>query len=459
MKKLKLLSLLVVFGFFSTILPAKLLAQTTDPSSDPTIAAELSADEVTADDLGVSEDEVKLPGTFGHWWNNFKINTRSAFTTDEVKKTELKLKQANLELLAAKKLANVANTDKIKDQLDKALVNYQNRLAKLEEKLKNVPEDKKQTILEKLDEQQLKHQEIFNRLRESAPDKIKERLSEVQKEQIKKWYENHKEDLSKRLQKAVENNNNGSKFKNLQNLGTLKEMSASLPEEARAKLEEAMATAQERLKERIQNLNAEEKDKLEKYLKSLPTDDIKKTEIINSLQANGDLSGLQSRLEKIKAEQLEKIKNQVENLDESAKEKFLKEYFDDEANVTRLQILEKLKNDIPSLKIKVQALDEKQIQMLKEKIQNAGNQKELEKLKKELENANKPILRKEIQDQSSKLKPDDNSLKIKIEDENGVEIEDESSDDSEKSTDRELETKRRGKDIPQVRPLNSSSIN
>ena len=46
-------------------------------------------------------------------------------------------------------------------------------------------------------------------------------------------------------------------------------MSASLPEEARAKLEEAMATAQERLKERIQNLNAEEKDKLEKYLNML----------------------------------------------------------------------------------------------------------------------------------------------------------------------------------------------
>ena len=236
-------------------------------------------------------------------------------------------------------------------------------------------------------------------------------------------------------------------------------MSANLPEEAQAKLEEAMATAQERLKERIQNLSAEEKDKLEKYLKSLPTDDIKKTEIINSLQADSDLSNLQSRLEKIKAEQLEKIKNQVDNLDETAKEKFLKEHFSDEADVTRLQILEKLKNDIPSLKIKIQTLDEKQTQLLKEKIQNTTDQVKLERLKKQLEDVNKPILRKEIQDKAKQLKSNDDSLKIEVEDEHGVEIEDESDDDSEESANRKLETEQRGKDIPQIRPLNSSSLN
>ena len=165
MSKLTFFYIIAVLGLFAIVLPAKLWAQTTTSAADPAITAELSADEITADDLGVSEAEIKLPGTFGHWWNNFKINTQSAFTSDEAKKTELKLKQANLELLAAKKLATAANTDKIKNQLEKALANYQDRLAKLEEKLKNVPEDKKEIILEKLDEQKLKHQEIFNNLK------------------------------------------------------------------------------------------------------------------------------------------------------------------------------------------------------------------------------------------------------------------------------------------------------
>ena len=396
MKTLKILSLGFLFALLLGAYNFANISQTHAAADSATASAEFVTDEITAESLGVTEADT----TF---WGKFKLNTRSIFTFDRVKQANIDLKKANIELLTVKKLGSKDNDSQNQKRIEKALDKYKKQMTKAEKQIGSATTSNKEAILQRLDEHQLKQQQLLRTLSEKLPAQVKEKIETVRTERMEAWYENHKENLEARLKEAVERNQDGSDFKHLQNLATLEEMKEALPSEAQAKIETALGETRDLLKIKLKNINAEEQAHLKEYLQDINLDGVKKIQLLDHLDGS-DMPVNQAEVLRWKNEQMERVENNFKNLDENAKERFLQQNFQGSADgeVTKIEILEKLKNTAPEkYKEMIRALNEKQQEGLKTKIQNTSNEAQLERM--EEKTGSLPVIRKEIQDRKNEL--------------------------------------------------------
>lgn len=420
MKNLKLFSFIFIFLLFGFLFGQNFAqAQTDEQTNSATTSeasAELLSDQIEPADLEIEDLDVKLPGEKGYWWDNLKTNLQSAFTFSSAKKAELEIQKANLELLRAQKIAQNNTDDKSQAKLQAALEKFKAKMTSAENRLEKLDGDKKEKALEKLDKYNLKQQQLLRDLENKLPEQVKEKIIELRKERIEQWYENHKNDIETRLKNAVDADTDGSKFKALNTLATLEDISASLPEEVQAKIQAATTLAQEKLKNKLQNLNTEEKIKFEQYLKNISLDSVRKIQMIDKLSTGTLPISVQNTAEEIKNKEIEKIEIRFKSLDDDAKEEFLEKNFNtsENANAAKIEMLKKLeKNSTQEVREKIQTLNVIQETRIKEQIKSTSNKTELEKLEKE--NANIPVIRKELETKKSEL--------LKKETENARELE------------------------------------
>ena len=271
-------------------------------------------------------------------------------------------------------------------------------MATAEKRIQKLPEDQKATALEKIDTQNLKHQQLLRDLTEKLPEQVKEKVTAIRKERVESWYKNHKDNLEARLEAAAKNED-GGRFGNLQIMSTLEELNESLPVEAQAKIQAVIVNTQNRLSEKLKNLNTTDKEKLEQYIKDINLDEIKKVQLINHLDKTNISADLRYRIQNIKNENINNLEKKFKNLEDDEKNSFLKKHFETGQNgeSTKIEMLNRLEQSASSeLKVKIRNLNEKQELRIKERVRNTSNQAELDRI--EAETIELPVIRREIQE-------------------------------------------------------------
>lgn len=399
-KKIIYYSLFVLTLVFAWQVNTKLIFA----QSDDTTSSATTITEVSSDDLDISSTEVKAPGDAGYWWSKFKLSTKILFTTDAVKKDELKLKQANLELLAAKKIAENNPDTNLQEKLNKALEKYQAKMTKVEEKINSLPADKKAELLKKIDEQALKQQEILRNLSAKLPEQVKVKIEALRKERINTWYEKHKTDLEERLNEAVDDDQSNDKFAGLKAMATLEELKDSLPTEASSDIEATQNKTRDRLIEKLKNLSEQEKEKVNKYLQEVKLTEVQKIKLTETLSSAPQGSSLSAEAIQAKEALMAKLKEKFNSLDDSQKEKFLQQNIStgQNAEAVKIKIINELRSESSNeLKSKLEKLKIEQQEQLKEKIKNTENSDDLNEL--EYDTKNLPVIRKEIEEKKLEL--------------------------------------------------------
>lgn len=406
MKNIKILSFVFIFSLFSFLMLAQTTSAQENTQEDPNLSStELQSDQVSAQDLGLSEDEIKTPDQTGYFWNKLKNNVQIFFTFDQEKKANLEIKKANLELLTAQKISSQNTNETTKqERLQEALEKYKAKMIKVEARIEKLSSERKDKILEKIDEQTLKQQQILRELENKLPEQIKEKITEIRQERIDNWYEQHKNNLEQRLENAADDNLEGSKFKAINTLATLESMSDLLPAEAQVRIQSAITKTQEALQEKLQNINNNDRQKLEDYLKNINLDSLKKVELINKLEQSVPSATILNAVQEIKDAELGKIEIKYKALSDDAKQLFLEKNFANSENVdaTKIEILKRLEKNAPAeLKIKIQEQAQVQELKIKDRIGEIKNTADLERLQKETKDL--PVIRREIEDQKLEI--------------------------------------------------------
>ncbi|MFC1687389.1 DUF5667 domain-containing protein [Patescibacteria group bacterium] len=160
-KKVLLLSII-----FSFVLVGTLSAQTVQASNSINERVSTAIDEIS--DPGMLPDSpfYFLKG----WWESIQLT----FTFDDVKKAELFDKLASRKLLEAQKLVQKGEAE----LAEKHMEQFENRLQQMEQQIDKAQENGKdlEALIEKLEANSLRQQEVLSDVYEKVPDQAKEAI-------------------------------------------------------------------------------------------------------------------------------------------------------------------------------------------------------------------------------------------------------------------------------------------
>lgn len=144
---------------------------------------DLSGQEITVKDLGVENPGI-LPTSPFYFFKSITRNIKRVFTVDPVKKAELELNIANQQAAEIKKLEEVA-PERV-NAISRATANYQENVERLKTRLDNLRENSQNPnvdkLVEKLADQSIKHQQLFDELKSKFEDndELKQRIESAQ---------------------------------------------------------------------------------------------------------------------------------------------------------------------------------------------------------------------------------------------------------------------------------------
>ncbi len=403
MKLLKIFSLAIIISLLAGFVFTPIKAQETNSEELANILVEFEADEIDAKALNIEEPDA-LPGEFKYNWQIFKENTGLFFTFDKEKKIKKLEKISNRRLLEAKKLTETG-TANAANRVEDALKRYEEARKKSRVRLEANPE-LKDKLLEKFDTNQLKHQQVLSTVTEKLRNKISEdklkKLENLKKANALRWYNTNKDDIQVRLEKAIDNNSVGSKFKQLKNIATLEELGEILPEEAKDKIEAARALAEEKLTNKLENLDTVDKEKFEKYINNIKVPELTKQKFISNLKDSNKLSpAIKEKAKNIFNNYSNTLRDKFENLDAAGKKRFLNQFENKlRSHPANIQFLENL--DSPENKERIKNLLETQAEGVKAKIQKTTDPAKLRSLEQNLKNY--PALRRQIQQRQTEIR-------------------------------------------------------
>lgn len=213
LKKISLiiLSLALVLGLSCC---AVLAQEDVDTTADEAITnlVETAAGEepeVEAEELEISE-----PGPF-YWLKNFAWDVQAVFTRDPIKKSELKLKKASNQMLRARQLVERNPDDpRLQERLERINTNYQDIINRINERVEefqveNPDAPQLKSFVDKYLNQQIRHQEILERLEEQVPAQVMERIRTNRQTHLQKFGEvmnklQSREQIRERLRNILE---------------------------------------------------------------------------------------------------------------------------------------------------------------------------------------------------------------------------------------------------------------
>lgn len=308
MKKLFIFSLLVVLGF-SAVSSAK--AQTAADIAETAVQAA----EITVQDLGV-EDPGMLPTSPFYFLKNWGRGVKRIFTFNPIKKAELELNIVNQRAAEIKKIQEIG-TDRI-EAISGAIDKYRANVERLKERLETISETSQNPnvdkLMEKLVERSIKHQELFDGLKQKfeGQEDLQERLVKAREKiseaiiKVPQKFDNpeiFRERLNRAMEKMPEH-----PFKELKAIEILDRFDHRLSEEQLEGIEKTKDDFIKKLEERMKGLKKIEKDEFFslEILEKLPGDLLERIKILEEIGNRTKNIDLKSRFENIKDDILEK---------------------------------------------------------------------------------------------------------------------------------------------------------
>lgn len=315
MKNLFIFSFLAVLSFFVVSLA---MAQTANIAETV-----VQATEITAQDLGV-EDPGMLPTSPFYFLKNWTREVRRIITFATVKKAELELEIINQQAAEIKKIEEIA-PERL-NSISKAINNYQDNVNRLKNRLETINETSQNPnidrIMEKLVDRSIKHQELFDDLRQKFEGKenlIQElehagkTISDVMSIVPKQF--DQPEIFQKRLERIIEKRPDHL-FKEMRAAEIISRINENLNDEQKEAIQKTKDVFIRKFEEEIKNLKESEKEEIlsPEILNRLPGYEFDRLKIIEEIRQKSSDINLRKRLEivgdkiKITAEGLTKEK-------------------------------------------------------------------------------------------------------------------------------------------------------
>lgn len=307
-----------------------------------------------------------LPTSPFYFFKNITRGVQRIFTVNPIKKAELEMNIANQQAAEIKKLEEVA-PDRV-DAISKATANYQNNV----ERLKNRLEDLKETsqnpnidkLVEKLTDNSIKHQELFDELKKKFEDndELRGRIESAQGEisetvaKIPEKFDNQ-EMFRERLERIINNRPDGV-VNDLKRIEIIDRVSEKIPVEQRQGIEAAKENLIKNFSDRVDKLpQAQMREMLKpEFLEMIPGDSAQRIRIIEEIKNKTISPEIRERLmeagdkilenkienKEIRKEEVEKLINYVKDLIIKA-ENVVAAIENEDVRLNRKNILEKIK--------------------------------------------------------------------------------------------------------------------
>lgn len=240
MKKILFSTLILAIAFGFSLLPAMAqddiqdaLVATLDNEElvDEVVDEVYPEEEVTAEDLG----NLKTG-----WFNNLWRNIRIFVANDPVKKAELELDKAGVELLKAKEIAEEKVDDpEFQNKLERANQKYQELIDKISQRLEQAQEEnpdnpRLDSFFDVFTAHQLKHQQILANMAGSVPEDVRLQIETNRLDHLEKFGQvmdklQEKEQVQERLRKALTDEDTKIQQR-LRNVNILEELEELNPE-------------------------------------------------------------------------------------------------------------------------------------------------------------------------------------------------------------------------------------
>ena len=258
-KHMKKLLLVLVLALSLAFTFNYVLAQddtTQDAVSDSVVAA--AEEPITSQDLGISDPGI-LPTSRVYFLKNWGRSIKRTFTFNAVKKAELELDIANEQAAEIAKMKEVT-PDRV-GAITKASQNYQTNVDRLKNRLEALKETSQNpnvnTLMEKLADRSVKHQQLFGELKqkfENNPE-LKQKIGVMQdkmNEALMKVPEkfDSQEAFQQRMKRAIEARPD-SPLRELRGMEMMEKIAEKLPENRRAGFDGVKNDLMEKFEERV----------------------------------------------------------------------------------------------------------------------------------------------------------------------------------------------------------------
>ncbi|MBI2594781.1 MAG: hypothetical protein HYW38_00770, partial [Candidatus Colwellbacteria bacterium] len=213
-------ALLAVFAVSVASLASAHEAEVPHEEPDQATSTAVAGEEITLEDLGVTRTGI-LPTNPFYFVKEWGRNIRLFFTPDPIKKTGLELRFVNEKAAELKKVTE--NNPQDTEAIGKAISNYNRNIDRLRARLESLKETSSNPnideLLERLTDRTVRHQQLFEELKEThqdlrdelgrTQDKIDETLSRLPekldnpdkfKERLERILEKQKESELKNLE-------------------------------------------------------------------------------------------------------------------------------------------------------------------------------------------------------------------------------------------------------------------
>lgn len=291
-----------------------------DNSAEEELEEVLADEDITAEDLGVS-DPALLPDNPFYFFKNIWRNIRTTFTFDSVKKAELRLQYTNQRLIEIKKLAQKTNKE---GTIQEAIEKYQNEMERIRTRVEQFKEGAQENpnideFLNRFTDRTMKQQQLMDRLEKNLSDKpeVMERIRAAKEKSLENFGQviGKLDENKERIRERIENNLEeieGSQYKNFKNLEVLIRLEEKVPEQAKGAIQQAQENALKRLNGDLGQMSPEDRERFSSYLDNISGDQTIHLQILQRLKESQPLQTLRQTLEQNR----ERIEARVQNLNQ-----------------------------------------------------------------------------------------------------------------------------------------------
>jgi len=291
-----------------------------DNSAEEELEEVLADEDITAEDLGVS-DPALLPDNPFYFFKNIWRNIRTTFTFDSVKKAELRLQYTNQRLIEIKKLAQKTNKE---GAIQEAIEKYQNEMERIRTRVEQFKEGAQENpnideFLNRFTDRTMKQQQLMDRLEKNLSDKpeVMERIRAAKEKSLENFGQviGKLDENKERIRERIENNLEeieGSQYKNFKNLEVLIRLEEKVPEQAKGAIQQAQENALKRLNGDLGQMSPEDRERFSSYLDNISGDQTIHLQILQRLKESQPLQTLRQTLEQNR----ERIEARVQNLNQ-----------------------------------------------------------------------------------------------------------------------------------------------
>jgi len=354
-----IMALLVALGISPGAYAQDDTATSDTNSTDTSLTAEQVglSEEALEDEVVTEEDlDAQTPGRF-HFFKTITRTIQRTVTRDPIKKAELRLEEANEELLRAKKIAaENPDNEKAAQKAQKAIDNFERNIEKVKEQADSIKEkkaDQAGDFLEKIADFQIKQQKMLDNLEDKLPPQAYAQVQEAREKVLKHQVETmtkvaeNQEQIAEKIGAAFEKQR-GSDFKEFKQLEVLERVHEFVPEEARAAIEQAQEQVRQRFEERINQLPEDMRGaRFEEYVQHINGDAVQQMRVLDGLKSNINVSdAFFERMEAAKEKTVGKFEEQFRRFETPEdRDAFLSAVAD--GNVEDLRVLQNIKSAIP----------------------------------------------------------------------------------------------------------------